>query len=54
MKEIGEDHDIYTMKYLRNKPIRSLEYDQFLRLKVFLIFRILYFETWILSFGYVM
>ena len=35
MKEIGEDHDIYTMKYLRNKPIRSLEYDQFLRLKVF-------------------
>jgi hypothetical protein len=23
------------MKYLRNKPIRSLEYDQFLRLKVF-------------------
>lgn len=33
MKEIGEDHDIYSMKYLKDKPVRNLEYDQFLRLK---------------------
>jgi transcription elongation factor SPT6 len=37
LKEIGEDHDVYTMKYLKDKPVRSLEYDQFLRLKVCLI-----------------
>ncbi len=47
MKEIGEDHDIYTMKYLRNKPIRSLEYDQFLRLKVFRLHAILSSMIWV-------
>lgn len=32
MKEIDEHHPIFTMKYLKNKPVRELEGDQFLKL----------------------
>lgn len=31
-KEIDEHHPLYTMKYLKNKPVGDLEYEQFLRL----------------------
>lgn len=31
-KEIDENHPIYSMKYLKNKPVRDLAGDQFLRL----------------------
>ena len=33
MKEIGEDHEIYTMKYLGNKPMREFRNEQFLKLQ---------------------
>ena len=32
MKEIDENHDCYAMKYLTDKPVNSLEYDQWLKL----------------------
>ncbi|XP_034935114.1 transcription elongation factor SPT6-like [Chelonus insularis] len=32
MKEIDENHSIYTMKYLKDKPIREFQQDQFLKL----------------------
>lgn len=32
MKEIDEQHPVYSMKYLKNKPVRELEGDQFLKL----------------------
>ena len=33
VKEIGEDHEIYTMKYLGNKPVREFKHEQFLKLQ---------------------
>ena len=33
VKEIGEDHEIYTMKYLGNKPMREFRHEQFLKLQ---------------------
>lgn len=33
MKEIDENHNCYSMKYLKNKPIKDLVGDQFLRLQ---------------------
>lgn len=32
MKEIDEQHPVYSMKYLKNKPVRELEAEQFLKL----------------------
>ena len=32
LKEIDESHPCYTFKYLKNKPVRSLQADQFLKL----------------------
>lgn len=32
IKEIDEHHPIFTMKYLKNKPVRDFEGDQFLKL----------------------
>ncbi|XP_064619005.1 transcription elongation factor SPT6-like [Lineus longissimus] len=32
MKEIDESHPCYTFKYLKNKPVKDLQYDQFLKL----------------------
>ncbi|XP_034949711.1 transcription elongation factor SPT6 [Chelonus insularis] len=32
IKEIDENHPIYTMKYLKDKPVRDLQQDQFLKL----------------------
>ena len=32
MKEIDESHPCYIFKYLKNKPVRELEEDQFLRM----------------------
>ncbi|XP_063703465.1 transcription elongation factor SPT6-like [Culicoides brevitarsis] len=34
MKEIDENHNCYTMKYLLNKPVRELTGDQFLKLHI--------------------
>lgn len=34
MKEIDENHPIYAMKYLQNKPVRDLIGDQFLKLVI--------------------
>uniref|UniRef100_A0A336LY91 Transcription elongation factor SPT6 n=1 Tax=Culicoides sonorensis TaxID=179676 RepID=A0A336LY91_CULSO len=34
MKEIDENHNCYTMKYLSNKPVRDLTADQFLKLHI--------------------
>lgn len=34
MREIDENHPIYTMKYLKNKPVKDLIGDQFLKLVV--------------------
>ncbi|XP_053983538.1 transcription elongation factor SPT6-like isoform X1 [Hylaeus volcanicus] len=34
MKEIDENHPIYAMKYLKNKPVRDLVGDQFLNLAI--------------------
>ncbi|KAK0178997.1 hypothetical protein PV327_007825 [Microctonus hyperodae] len=33
-KEIDENHSIYTMKYLKDKPVRELNDDQFLKLSI--------------------
>ena len=33
IKEIGEDHENFTMKYLGNKPIRDFKHEQFLKLQ---------------------
>ena len=33
MKEIDESHPCYTVKYLKNKPIRDLSNDTFLHLQ---------------------
>jgi transcription elongation factor SPT6 len=32
LKVIDEPHDCYAMKFIRNKPIRTIEDDQWLRL----------------------
>ena len=32
MKEIDEEHAIYNLKYLKNKPVRDFVSDQFLKL----------------------
>ncbi len=32
MKIIDDNHDVITMKYLRNKPVREIKGDEFLRL----------------------
>ncbi|KAK0074908.1 hypothetical protein PV325_007644, partial [Microctonus aethiopoides] len=34
IKEIDENHSIYTMKYLKDKPVRELSDDQFLKLSI--------------------
>ncbi|OQR71125.1 transcription elongation factor SPT6 [Tropilaelaps mercedesae] len=34
VKEIDESHPCYAFKYLKNKPVRSLQGDQFLKLKM--------------------
>ncbi|XP_046421769.1 transcription elongation factor SPT6 [Neodiprion fabricii] len=34
IKEIDENHPIYTMKYLKDKPVRDLVGDQFLKLSI--------------------
>ncbi|XP_022665863.1 transcription elongation factor SPT6-like isoform X3 [Varroa destructor] len=34
IKEIDESHPCYAFKYLKNKPVRSLQGDQFLKLKM--------------------
>lgn len=33
-KEIDEFHNCYTMKYLKDKPVRDLRYDEYLKLKI--------------------
>jgi len=33
VKEIGEDHEIYTMKYLKDKPIKEFVDEQFVQLQ---------------------
>ena len=34
IKEIDENHPVYSMKYLKNKPVRDLTSDQFLKLTI--------------------
>ncbi|CAG7720260.1 unnamed protein product [Allacma fusca] len=34
LKEIDENHPVYTMKFLRDKPVRDLMEDQFLKLTI--------------------
>lgn len=34
IKLIDENHDIFTMKYLKDKPIRDLKGDEFLKLHI--------------------
>ncbi|XP_055370819.1 transcription elongation factor SPT6 isoform X2 [Condylostylus longicornis] len=34
IKEIDENHPCYTMKYLKNKPVRDLKNEQFLKLMI--------------------
>jgi transcription elongation factor SPT6 len=34
MKEIDESHPCYTFKYLKNKPVKDLGYEQFLKLTI--------------------
>ncbi|KAL1140288.1 hypothetical protein AAG570_000220 [Ranatra chinensis] len=34
MKEVDENHPCYTMKYMKNKPVRDLKGDQYLKLHI--------------------
>ena len=33
IKEIGEDHDVYTMKYLKDKPVKDFRDEEFVKLQ---------------------
>ena len=33
VKEIGEDHELFTMKYLKDKPIKEIKDEEFLKLQ---------------------
>ena len=33
VKEIGEDHEIFTMKYVKDKPVKDFEHEQFVKLQ---------------------
>ena len=33
IKEIGEDHELFTMKYLKDKPIKEIKDEEFLKLQ---------------------
>lgn len=33
MKEVDENHPCYAFKYLRNKPVNTIAYDQFLKIE---------------------
>ena len=33
LKEIGEDHDLFTMKYIKDKPIKEIKDEEFLKLQ---------------------